>query len=60
VDVGLGAVTSAVAAGTAVKVGALVADGSDVGATIGLAGALAQAVRRAMRIGKIFFMRQIS
>jgi len=58
VDVGLGAVASAVIAGTGVKVGAVVADGSGVCATVGLAVALAQAARRTMSIGKIFFMRR--
>jgi len=56
VDVGLGAATSAVFAGT--EVGALVAgEGGEAGATVGRGVAVEHAARRARRIGRIFFMR---
>lgn len=55
-DVGLGAATSAVAAGTEVDVGALVGEGVKVGATVGTGVALEHAARRMKRMGNIFFM----
>jgi hypothetical protein len=53
-DVGLGAATSAVVAGT--EVGALVGEGGGVGSTAGEGVALEQAAMRTKRIGRIFFI----
>lgn len=55
-DVGLGAATSAVAAGTEVDVGALVEEGVNVGVVVGTGVALEHAARKMRRMGNIFFI----